>query len=132
MLLGASLAVSKLVILIFEQFVSVAAFPELLVDKAVLSGQRLDVLSELRHFLGLQLCKLCLLLYLLPQALYLALEHANLIFPLEQLALVVILFARRHTHLVLDVSEFKALLFELATGLAQLFGFLIELSLHVV
>lgn len=38
MLLGASFTVSKLVILIFEQFVCVAAFTELLVDKPILSG----------------------------------------------------------------------------------------------
>jgi hypothetical protein len=38
MLLGASFTVSKLVILIFEKFVCVAAFTELLVDKPILSG----------------------------------------------------------------------------------------------
>jgi hypothetical protein len=68
--------------------------------------------------LGLKLRELGLLLYLLPQALNLALEHTNLIFPLEELALVVILLAGGHTHLVLDVAELKALLFKLAARLA--------------
>jgi hypothetical protein len=68
--------------------------------------------------LGLKLRELGLLLYLLPQALNLTLEHANLIFPLEELALVVILLAGGHTHLVLDVSELQALLFKLAARLA--------------
>lgn len=109
-----------------------AAFSELLVDKSVFSSQSLYVLCKLRHFLGLKLRELGLLLYLLPQALDLTLEHANLIFPLKQLTLIVILLASGHTHLVLNVAELKALLFKLAARLAKFFRFLIQLSLHVI
>jgi hypothetical protein len=69
---------------------------------------------------------------LLADRLYLTFEDADLVFPFEKLALVVVFFAGSDTHLVLNVAEVEALFLNLLLGTDKLFSLLIKLCLHVV
>lgn len=108
------------------------AFAEFLVYKPILSGQRLNVLSQLCDLLGLELGNLCLLVDLLLHALALLAKCLDLLLPLKQFPLVGILFSSGDAHLVLDVSELKALLLVELLDLDQLLRLLIQIPLHLV
>ena len=103
-----------------------------LIDESVLPGKRLDILSHLSYFLGLQLRQLSLLVDLLPQIDLLQTKRLDLLLALEELALIVVLLADNDAHLVLHVAELEALLLELGLNLDQFLGLLVELALHLV
>ena len=107
-------------------------FAKLLIDKPVFSCQSLNILSQLCHFLGLQLGKLCLLFKLLSEVLALTPEVFDFLFSLKKFALVVVFFSSCDAHLVLDVTEVQALLLHLLLDSDKLFGLLVELSLHLI
>lgn len=52
-LLGAPLLIHELLVLRLEELVGVGALPKFLIDESVLPCQRLDILSQLSHFLRL-------------------------------------------------------------------------------
>ena len=79
---------------------------KLLVHKAVLPSQCLDIFSELCNFASLQLRQLCLLLEILSKGHHFRLQQLYLLFPLEELSLEVVFFASCYTHLVLHIAEF--------------------------
>ena len=105
---------------------------KLLIDEPVLPSERLDVLSHLGYFLGLQLCQMRLLVELFPQVDLLLTKRLNLLLALEELALIVVFLADNDAHLVLHVAELEALLFELCLHLHQLLRLLVQLALHLV
>ena len=108
------------------------ALTELLIDEPVLPGQRLDVLCQFSHLLGLQLRNLALRVELLPQVLAFTLEILDFLFSLEKLPHVIVLSAYCDTHLMLHVAELEDLLLELLLGLHQLLCLLVQVSLQVV
>lgn len=67
-----------------------------------------------------------------PQTTVLLPESFDLLFALEQLALVVVFFADLDAHLVLDVAEFETLVLQLLLGGHKLLGFGIQFTLHLV
>lgn len=69
------------------------ALSKFLVDEAVFSGKSLDVLCELSHLLSLELSNLRLLVECLPNADALGSQCLDLLFPLEESALVVVFLA---------------------------------------
>jgi len=54
-LLRPSFLIDEFTVLVFEQIVGVRAFAELLIDKAILSCQCLDIFSHLSHLLSFKL-----------------------------------------------------------------------------
>ena len=108
------------------------AFAEFLIYEPVLSRQRLNVLSQLSDFLGFELGELCLLFDLFLHALALLAKRLDLLLPLKQSTLVGVLFASGNAHLVLNISELKALLFVKLLDLDQLLRLLVQISLHLV
>ena len=85
------------------------AFAKLLVDESILTSQRLNILGQFRHFLSFQLGKLSLLVDLFFHTLAFLAQSLDLLFSLEKFPLICILFPGCDAHLMLDVSELKAL-----------------------
>ena len=108
------------------------ALSEFLIDEPVLSGQRLYVFSHLSHFLSLELGELSLLVDLLFHALALLSERLNLLFSLEEFPLICILLASSNAHLMLHITEIKALPFMELFDLNQLFGLQVQIALQFV
>ena len=131
-LLRSSLFVDKLLVLRLEELVGVWTFAELLVDEAILTSQRLNILGQFCHFLSFQLGKLSLLVDLFFHTLAFLAQSLDLLFALEKFPLVCILFTGCDAHLMLDVSELEALFLMQLLDLDQLLGLLIELTLHLV
>jgi hypothetical protein len=82
--------------------------------------------------LSLELGHLGLLIELLPQVLAVTPQSLDLLLAFEQLALVVLVFAGNHAHLVLHVAEVEALLLDLLPHGHQLLSLSVKLSLQLV
>ncbi len=109
-----------------------ATLSKFLIDKPILLIKGLDVFCEFSYFLSLQLSQLCLLIYLLSKILKFSFKNSNLIFSFKQFSLVVVFFAGCHTHLVLNITEVKALFLQLLSCVDKLFSFGIKLGLHLI
>jgi hypothetical protein len=70
-------------LLSLQEIVCLSGFGEFLVHELVLSGERLDVLSQFGAFSGLDLYDLGLMVNLLPEALVFLPEELNFVFPFE-------------------------------------------------
>ena len=131
-LLGTSLFFDQFLVLSLEELIGVRALAELLVDEPVLPCERLDVFGHLGNLLRFQLGQLGLLVHLLAHVDLLLAQGLYFLLTLEELALIVVLFADNDAHLMLDVAELKALLLKLRSDLDQLLSFLVKLSLHLI
>lgn len=82
--MGSPLPISQLIVLFLQNLVGMGRLTELLVDKAVLPRESLDVFRELCHFLCFELGQLSLLLDLLPHVLQLIPELLDFLFSFKQ------------------------------------------------
>ena len=101
------------------------ALAKLLVDKAVLSRESLNVLGQFSNLLCFQLSNLCLLVDLLSERLTFVTKCLNFLLTLKELPLVVVLFADSNTHLMLYVAKLKDLLLKLLLDGDQFLSFLV-------
>ena len=131
-LLGTSLLVDQFLVLSLEELIGVRALAELLVDEPVLPRERLNVFSHFGDLLRFQLSQLGLLVHLLSHVDLLLAQGLYFLLTLEELALIVVLFADNDAHLMLDVAELEALLLKLRSDLYQLLSLLVKLSLHLI
>lgn len=131
-LVGFPLSISELIVLLFEDLVRMRRLTELLIHKAVLSCQCLNVLSKFSNFLGFQLSQLSLLVDLLSRVDQVRLSLFDFLLSFEQLAMQIVFLASGHRHLVLHIAEVQNLLFKLLFNAAKLLSFGIQFRLHLV